>query len=185
MAEPRRFARLRSEPAAGYATLPDDGMCLSAYLVLRSPSEVGHVLLGKADPAGPWWEVAALDAARLTGIGDRWMLPATQLLLLEGPEEAGHRIATEMLGRPDLVLGYPRIYSEAYSRSAGPRDPHWDLQFVFSAVWPSGSVAASKGKLWKELRFVDVGATPADAFGRGHADVLALAGIPPRGLRPS
>jgi hypothetical protein len=180
MTAPRRFTRFRNQSGPGYVSLPEDGMCLSAYLILRAPAKPREVLLGRIDPAGPWAEVAALDATRVSGIGDRWVLPATQLLMFESPAEAAARIARELLGRQDLALGSPAIYSEAYGRSGGPADPHWDLQFVFTADWPGGSPDASRGKLWKELRFVDVGTAPLAAFGRGHGDVLALAGYPPR-----
>jgi len=185
MAEGRRFARLRAEAGAGFAGLPSDGMCLSAYLVLRSPTAPREVLVGRVNPSGPWWEVAALDEKRVAGLGDRWVLPATQLLLFEGPQQAALRIASEMLGRPTLNVGLPRVFSEAYVRGSASPDPHWDLQFVFSAPWPGGPLEPSRGQLWSELRFVDVERTPAAAFGRGHGDVLALVGLPPRPEGPA
>lgn len=175
----RRFARLRNDVRAGYSTIPGDGMCLSAYLVLRSATSPRQVVLGKVNPSGPWWEVAAIDEERLRSLGERWVLPATHLLLFEGPQEAARRIATEMLGRPTLNVGLPRVFSESYGRGEAGVDPHWDLQFVFSAPWTGPPPEEAKGALWKELRFVDVEKTPASSFGRGHGDVLALAGLAP------
>lgn len=160
-------------------------MCLSAYLVLRSPTAPREVLVGKVNASGPWWEVAALDEKRVAGLVDRWVLPATQLLLFESPQAAALRIATEMLGRPSLNVGLPRVFSEAYARGPGPADPHWDLQFVFSAPWPGGPLEPSKGKLWSELNFVDIEKTSASSFGRGHGDVLGLVGLPPLSEAPA
>ena len=181
MAEARRFARLSARPSErrGTFALPEDGMCLSAYLVVHRVRSPGEVLLGRARPDGPWERVACLDAERLRTLGDRWVLPATQLLLFEGPDQAARRIAEEMLGDPDLAVGSPAVYSEAYPRPLGRRDPHWDLHFVYTIPWPDGRPIPSVGALWRELRFVPVGETPADAFGRGHGDVLALTGRPP------
>lgn len=179
----RRFARLRRDPPPGRGglfDLPDDGLCLSAFLVVQPSGRPHEVLAGRpaADPA--WTEIGSLEGERLRSMADRWMLPASQLLFFESPEEAARRIAAEQLRRPDLSLPAPRIFSEAYSRPGGPaHDPHWDLHFVFRAEWPGGELAASRGSLWRELAFVDVTRTSATAFGRGHGDVLALAGLPP------
>jgi len=186
MAEPRRFARLRRQPTPGTTEVPDDGMCLSAFLLVHPADDPRKVLLGRPAPDGPWEEAAGLDTVRLAGIGDRWVLPASQLLLFEGPAEAAERLARELLGRPDLRPGAPRIFSEAYSRPATARDrgtntqdPHWDLHFVFPTTWPGGSLDDSRGRLWRELRFLDMGATASTSIGRGHGDVLALAGVAP------
>lgn len=178
----RRFARLSPTPSGPPETvgLPDDGMCLSAFLVLHPPESPRSVLLGRVDPSGPWPEAGGMDRARLERVGDRWLLPATQLLVFESPEEAGARIARELLGRSDLAMSAPRVFSEAYRRRSTSQDPHWDLHFVFDAGWGSAPLDAARGRLWKELRFVDPGALEADALGRGHEDVLALAGFPAR-----
>ncbi len=180
MTEGRRFARFGAAPSADVVGLPDDGMCLSAYLVVRPADRPQEVLLGQLEPSGPWETAAAIDAARAKRIGERWVLPATQLLFFEGPQEAARRIARELLGRDDLPLGAPQVFSEAYRREPAPRDPHWDLHFVYVTDWPGGAPPPSRGRLWKELAFLNVGATPAAAFGRGHGDVLALLGLPPK-----
>ena len=180
MTEPRRFARFGSPPAPGVAALPDDGMCLSVFLVVRAPDRPHDVLLGRIDPNGPWEQAAAIDGSRARRIGERWVLPASQLLLFEPVEAAARRISSEMLGRSDLVLGPPQLFSEAYRREGAAVDPHWDLQFVYVADWPGGAPERYRGRLWKELAFVDVRTVPSAGFGRGHGDVLALVGLPPR-----
>jgi len=182
----RPLARFRTDadPAHGSYPLPADGLCLSTFLLVRPPGRPREVLCGRVDPAGPWGAAAALDPERLRSLGERWVLPASQLLFFEGPQEGARRVAREQLGRDDLPLEPPQVYSEAYRRNADARDPHWDLHFVVAATWPGGSLEASRGRLWRELRFVEVGATPPAAFGRGHADVLALAGLAPGGRVP-
>jgi hypothetical protein len=180
VSDARRFARFGATGSFGVEALPDDGMCLSVYLVLQRPDRRGEVVLGRIDPNGPWENVAAIDRQRLARIADRWVLPATQLLLFESPQEAAQRISAETLGRRDLRFGAPQLFSEAYRREGPHHDPHWDLHLVYVADWTGAAPEGACGPLWKDLRFVDVVATPAVAFGRGHGDVLALVGLPPR-----
>jgi len=122
-----------------------------------------------------------MDAERARAIGDRWVLPASQLAFFESPSDAARRIAREMLGWREPPLGEPQVFSEAYPRDSGSQDPHWDLHFLFRTVWPGTSLTAARGRLWKELRFVRPVELSSAEFGRGHGDVLALAGLPPRG----
>lgn len=182
MTDPR-FARFRTglpAPGSGYSELPNDGMCLSAYLVLESPTRPGEILVGRIDPSGPWEEIGALDPKRAEAIAAQWMLPASHLRLFEGPEEAARRILASQLGVELPVLPPPRIVSEAYARPQSPdRDPHWDLQFIYRATWPIDGTPTHPA--WRELRFVDVTTVPVGDFARGHGDILALAGLPPGG----
>jgi hypothetical protein len=177
----RRFARLSARPTGRLGTfgIPEDGMCLSVYLLVRPTPSSRQVLAGRVDPTGPWASAACLDAERLRSVADRWILPATQLVFFEGPDEAAQRIAHVLLGCDDLRPEGPRVFNEVYGRGPERPDPHWDLQFVYAAVWPSGE-PPSRGRLWQELRFLDVEGTESREFGRGHGDVLALAGFPPR-----
>jgi hypothetical protein len=178
----RRFARLRPGNApfdAGFYGVPSDGMCLNVFLVVRSPDDGSRVLVGSpaADPR--WEEVGALDTPRLGRIGDRWMLPSSQLVLLEGPAEAARRVAHEQLGIDlDEVPG-PQVFSDTYPRRGPPGlDPHWDLHFVYSLQGPR---APAPAPLWKSLEYVRVTDTPRTAFARDHGDILELVGLPPRG----
>lgn len=173
----RRFARLRSgPPTADVNPVPDDGMCLNCFLVVRSRDQPAHVLVGRVDPAAPWAEIGGLGADRLTRIGDRWMLPASQLLLLESPDDAARRLARELLDRPLDAPPAPKVFSETYRRPGSTaRDPHWDLHYVYEIEWPGPP--PPKGRMWRQLDYRPVRSMPAEEFARGHHDVLALVGL--------
>ncbi len=174
----RRFCRFRPgtrPPSAGTSEVPDDGFCLSAFLVVESATRRGDVLLGRIDPEGPWSEAGGLSGERLRRWPDRWMLPASHLLLFESPGDAARRISAELLGRPIDEPGRPQVFSETYGRGAEGGDPHWDLQFVYRFSWPDPAPAA--GPLWRELAFRPVRTMVASEFARDHQDVLALVGL--------
>ncbi len=181
----RRFARLSAAPATqdGASAVPSDGMCLSVFLVIHPADRTGAVLLGRVAPGPEWATVGGLSAARLDRIGDRWMLPSSQLLLLEGPDAAADRVAREQLGGPLPDRTGPAVFSETYGRPGASGDPHWDLHFVYSARWRGTPPAP--GRLWRELAFVDVASTPAASIARGQADVLDLVGLRARRDPPS
>ncbi len=181
-AAPPRFCRFRPDADAGspiYSRVPDDGMCLSAFVLLHPPGGRGRVLVGRVEPSPRWARAGnlTLERARVASAG--WMLPSSHLELFEGPDAAGRRIVTEQLGLPDLPLPPPRVVSEAYRREGSARDPHWDLSFLFEAEWPGARPLSHP--LWKELALVEVARTPADRFVRGHGDILGLAGLAPAG----
>jgi hypothetical protein len=173
----RRFARLRNGPPTGDVNpLPDDGMCLNSFLVIRSRDRPEEVLLGQLDHSAPWEEVGGLGPERKARIGDRWMLPASQLLLLESPDAAARRLAVELLGRPLESVPAPRVFSETYRRPGSTaHDPHWDLHYVYEFEWPGS--APSRGRMWQQLEYRPVRSMPAESFARGHHDVLALVGL--------
>jgi ADP-ribose pyrophosphatase YjhB (NUDIX family) len=173
----RRFARLRNGPAtADVNPVPDDGMCLNAFLVVRSRDRPGEVLLGQVDPAAPWGPVGGLGPDRIARIGDRWMLPASQLLLLESPDDAARRLARELLGREIEPLPAPRVLSETYRRAGSTAsDPHWDLHYVYEVEGPG--VAPARGRMWRRLDYRPVRTMAPEEFARGHHDVLALVGL--------
>jgi hypothetical protein len=176
----RRFARLKGglpPLPPGYVGIPSDGMCLNVFLILRPPNDPGRVLLGRVAPDLRWEEVGGLDPSRVKGVSDRWILPASQLLLLEGPDAAARRIGQELLGIHPDPLPPPTVFSETYRRSSSEgADPHWDLHFMYSL---DGPAVPPRHPLWKELEYVRVAETPRTAFARGHGDVLELAGLPP------
>ena len=180
----RRFARMRSDAAsdpASYSALPDDGLCLSVFLLLQPPDHSDSILFGKADASADWMKLGGLDAARLASLADRWMLPACQLELFESPDSAAKRVAAEQLGAEELALSGPRVFSESYARSgAKGRDPHWDLHFVYVGLWSEQAPAAKSP--WKDLKFVAIsevlGQDPQvrqASLGRGHGDIIELA----------
>jgi hypothetical protein len=156
--------------------LPDDGLCLSTFLIFRHPRETGRVLLGRIDPRAAWDDLGALEPARVHGIGRRWMLPSSQLLFFESPIDSARRIAREQLERPLPPVEGPLVVSEQYRRST-PRaeDPHWDLHFIFQGPWPSESPPLARP--WVELDFVDVAQTASAEIARSQGDILELAGF--------
>jgi len=177
----KRFARLRRAPVeqhSGASEVPDNGMCLSVFLVLEAPNRPGAVLAGKVNPTAPWWEIGAVDPRRLAAIGERWMLPSRQLLLFESPQEAAQRILKEQLGSGPLDLEGPFVFSDPSERPGGPgRDPHWDIHLVFRGRWPTPQ--APRFSAWTALEFVEVGRTRRTDFARGQGDVLELVGLRP------
>ncbi|MCI4369922.1 MAG: hypothetical protein L3J81_01170, partial [Thermoplasmata archaeon] len=156
---PRVFARWRREadPGPGYAQIPEDGVCLSAFLVLTDPSDPRRVVLGRLDPRADWGRLGALEGSRLERSAGRWMLPASHFLEYESPAEAGRRIASEQLERTDLVLDTPHVVSDPYSRPDATGQ-HWDLDFLFRGRWPAG--VPLKAGPWVELAFVDPTTVP-------------------------
>jgi ADP-ribose pyrophosphatase YjhB (NUDIX family) len=178
----RRYARFRRAPLAdfpGSSEVPDNGMCLSVFLVLEAPGRDGAVLMGRVDPTAAWWEIGAIDPGRLERIGSRWMLPSRQLLLFESPDEAARRILNEQLGVGPLPLTGPRVFSDPSDRpGAEGQDPHWDVHFVYRGRWPSAAPPHAKG--WTQLQFVDVARTPRGEIARGQGDVLELVGLSPK-----
>ena len=175
----RRYARLRpgaTPDAPGASVVPDDGMCLSAFLVLRPVGRAGEVLMGRINPEAPWAWIGGLDPQRVARIGARWMLPSSQLLLFESPVDAVRRIVHEQLETSLPDLRGPVVFSEAYRREGSERrDPHWDLHFVFEGRWPEARLP--KSTAFRELAFVDVARTPRADIARSQADVLELLGL--------
>ncbi|HXQ78863.1 MAG: hypothetical protein WB788_09290 [Thermoplasmata archaeon] len=176
----RRFARLSAATPLppGSSAVPDAGMCLSVFLVLRSPEDPHRVLMGRANPSAPWWEFGGLDPGRLERVGRSWMLPSRQLLLFEGPEEAARVIAREQLGAELPTVSAPAVFSDPSRRPGSEhRDPHWDFHFVFDGRWPTSTPPSHR--LWQELSFVDVPKTRRSEIARGQGDVLELIGLSP------
>ena len=174
----RRFARLATPGTGrGHGTvgLPSDGMCLNVFLVLTAPADDGQVLMGRISPGPTWAELGGVDPARAERIGERWMLPASQLLLFESPTDAATRLAKELLGIDRPLLEGPQVFSEAYARSTDPSaDPHWDLHFVFTGRGPA---RAPTHPLWKELAYLPVAKRTPSEFARSHGDILELVGF--------
>jgi len=178
----RRFARLRRAPLAEFAgasEVPDNGMCLSVFLVLERPDRPGAVLLGRLEPTAPWWEIGAVDPKRLAAVGDRWMLPSRQLLLFESPDQAARAILKDQLGSDPIPLSGPFVFSDPSDRPASGKDPHWDVHFVFRGRWPTST--APHHPAWKHLEFVDIASTPRSEISRNQGDVLELVGLAPKG----
>lgn len=179
MSEARRFCRFRNDgdPARGTIPLPNDGFCLSAFVLLHPDGDPDRVLAGRVRATGDWERVGGIDASRLRRIGADWMLPASHLLLFESPSEAARRISVEQLGGELRGLTGPLVVSDAYSREDGSSlDPHWDFHFIFEGS--VRSVPSPPDGLWDRLEFVEAGSPPASGFARGHADIVEFARRP-------
>ena len=181
MTPPRRFARLRRGSVAevpGYSVVPENGLCLSTCLVIRPPREDRRVLLGRLDPRAPWLEIGGLDPTRVARIGDSWMLPSSQLLFFETPEESAHRIAREQLYSELPPIEGTYFNAEAYPSAGHPNgDPHWDFYFVYRARWPTDE--PPRAAPFRSLEFADLDRVRPVEIARGQGDVLALAGLAP------
>jgi ADP-ribose pyrophosphatase YjhB (NUDIX family) len=177
----QRFARYRptSRTIRGrrFWSLPEGGVCLSAFLVIRPKGTPSRVLLGRPNPVATWEHMATLEAEHLTTIGDRWILPASHLLEFESPADSARRILRQQLEVADLFLRGPEVFSESYPSALDPESGlHWDLHFVFRGDWPSRE--PPRPSAWRELAFLDTRTLTQADMARGHADILALAGVP-------
>lgn len=179
MTTERRFCRFSRSPATaafGVPEVPDDGLCLCAFLVLASAERPTRVLMGKLDPSAPWDHLGALDPERLEAWKDRWMLPSSHLLLREAPQAAAERILREMTPLAPRPLKGPQVASEVYAPERHPQaKEHWDLEFIFRASVSESELKAHPA--WRELRFVETSTlTPAEVA-RAQGDILEHAGL--------
>ncbi|MGP8071978.1 MAG: hypothetical protein ACLPZM_02475 [Thermoplasmata archaeon] len=177
----RKFARLRpsvSPTAVDEFTVPPAGMCLSAFLVLTDPADPSSVLLGHIAPDPRWGELGGIGPERVARFTNLWMLPSSQLMLLEGPGEAARRLGRELLGLELDGLSDPRVFSESYpGREGGANGLHWDLHFVFVARGPARPPHLP---IWRELAYRRVASIPRAEFARNQGDVLELVGLAPK-----
>jgi ADP-ribose pyrophosphatase YjhB (NUDIX family) len=157
-------------------TVPQDGLCISTFLVIRPHGQPGRVLLGRINPEGPWAHIGGLDASRVKQWSAGWMLPSSQLIYYETPEESARRIAREQLGIELGKLPAPLLMSDSDQRSTAAKgDLHWDIGFVY--VFDDHAGTPPTHPAWTDLRFVDVPSTSRREFVRAHQDVLQLAGL--------
>lgn len=147
--------------------IPDGGFCLSAFVVLSPPGKPGQVLLGRLNTGAPWEHLGALDKERAEKNSKGWMIPSSQLILFESPQEAASRILTEQLSITDQKLTGPYVFSEVY----GPKN-HWDIEYIFTGE----REGVPKSDAWSELRFVDTSTAKKEDMARSHEDILAHVG---------
>jgi ADP-ribose pyrophosphatase YjhB (NUDIX family) len=175
----RRFCRFSRSPSTarfGMPEVPDDGLCLSAFVVLSSAEHPSQVLMGQLNPDAPWDHLGALDPERVAAWRDRWMLPASHLLVLESPEAAAVRILVELTGLGPRPLQGPQVGSEVYTPERHPSATHhWDLEFIFRGVASEAEIRPIPP--WKELRFVETRTLGRGAMARSQDDVLRQAGF--------
>lgn len=141
-----------------------DALCLSAFLV----SIEEGLLVGRMRDPEAW---ATLDAVQAKGSafqGERWVLPASHLVVAESPDAAARRIATEQLGGRLRGLTPWRVLSFAGPLASRDEATHWDLCFVYQA-----EVELAETPPWfAELRRVPLETLRPEAFARGHGEVL-------------
>lgn len=177
--ESRKFARFRptAEVDRMVFEVPEDGLCLSTFLLLRPRDHPDRVLLGRIDPKGSWAHIGGVDASRAKQWTGGWMLPSSQLLYYESPEESARRIAREQLGVELADLPTPILMSDSEQRPAAAKgNLHWDIGFVFVIDGFTGE--PPRHPAWTELNFVEVAQIPRRDFVRSQQDVLQLAGMP-------
>jgi len=156
---------------------PRAGLCLSVFLLVGDPKNPNLVVLGRPAASAPWQELGNLEPAHLESLQDRWLLPACHLVEFESPRAAAERVVKEQLGLEHLELRGPEVVSESYPSKIDPEGAsHWDLDFLFRADWPRGRELRSSP--FKELRLIDTRLVAATNLGRGHGDILILAGYP-------
>src|SRR5205809_2297860 len=179
MTTDRRFSRFsKSAATAAFSVteIPDDGVCLSAFLIVTEARDSKKVLMGHMNPKAAWDHIGALDPSRVEAHSHGWMLPSSHLIFLESPDDAARRIAREQLELPDLALSGPHVVSEVYTPRRFPGTAlHWDLEFLFR-----GRLAAADAPHpapWNELAFVDLPRPSQAELARSHEDVTQLAGL--------
>jgi ADP-ribose pyrophosphatase YjhB (NUDIX family) len=164
----RRFAAFSKDALPPRMnTLPQGGMCISAFLVISERGEAGSVLMGRINKNADWDHIGALDGKRVERFASGWMLPSSHLMLFETPEGAARRILREQLGIRNQTLGGPLTFSDTSGTSN-----HWDLGFIFTGERETAPSSAS----WDELKFVDVAKLKRDEIVRSQLDVLTYAG---------
>ncbi len=164
----RRFAAFsRDAVAPRMDSIPEGGLCISAFLVISKTGNPNEVIMGRINANAPWDHIGALDGKRLARVGSGWMLPSSHLMLFETPEGAARRVLREQLG----IRGQRLVGPLSFADTSGSAN-HWDIGFVFSGERDS----VHRNDAWDELRFVDVTGLKPDDVVRSHTDVLAYAG---------
>jgi ADP-ribose pyrophosphatase YjhB (NUDIX family) len=171
------FSRREDAPPFRLHEIPEDGFCLSAFVLVRSERRPTAVLLGRINPKAPWDHLGALDEGRIEAHRHGWMIPSSHLLLHEAPDAAAARILTEQLGLRGLPLEGPLVVSEVYTPLRfHDLTRHWDLEFLYFGE--TGEEGLSPQPAWQTLEFVETRTLRPDAMARSHEDVLASAGFP-------
>jgi ADP-ribose pyrophosphatase YjhB (NUDIX family) len=153
-------------------TVPEGGMCISAFLVISKKDEAGSVLMGRINKNAEWEHIGALNGKRLERFASGWMLPSSHLILFETPEGAARRILREQLGLKNLKLQGPMTFADTSTAPFSGMLNHWDIGFIFTAERES----VPSSEVWDELKFVDVDVLKPDDIVRSQIDVLTYAG---------
>lgn len=180
MTTDRKFAAFskQSRDGLGITDIPEDGFCISVFLIVRDADNPRRVLMGHLDPGAPWDHIGALTKDRVQAHSKGWMIPSSHLIYGESPADAVARVAREQL---DLEipprsrdLGF-RVYSEVYSPRRFPeRKAHWDLELVYEVALKPDLVLTNKPPAaWSSLSFIDLDHYDKNEIARSHEDILA------------
>ena len=173
----RRWARFGPTDPRWFAHVPEDGCCLSAFVLVTDRR--GGLLLGRARPHRDWPEKGCMPLWRLRQVAGHgeWTLPASHLLMDESPDAAARRVARDWAGyarsRPRLVTVTSELMPTGqFRRDGGKRVPrlHWAICFLYE-LRSSRKPAPRPG--WSELRFFSPTALRGLSIGRGHRDLLS------------
>ena len=148
-------------------TVPQGGMCISAFLVISKRGEPSSVLMGRINKNAEWDHIGALNGKRLERFASGWMLPSSHLILFETPEGAARRMLREQLGLRNQSLEGPLTFADTSGTSN-----HWDLGFIFTGERES----IPSNTAWDELKFLEIDKLKRDEIVRSQLDVLAYAG---------
>lgn len=160
---------MKHAPPAGFSQLPAGGMCLSVFLFA---SRDGRIVLGKYKDDPVWEELAGLDPDRRRTHGRGWTVPATHLKFGEDPRDAARRVGAEILRMPGAEYSEPRVEVDYYDSKLVPGAKHYDIWFFVDAV-PPERFELRAPPWYSDLAWQDPSAVPAEAYTRGHEDVVA------------
>ena len=168
MTTDRRFAAFsKNAQPPRMRSVPEGGMCISAFLVISRKGEPGSILMGRINKNAGWDHIGAVNQKNLERFASGWMLPSSHLILFETPEGAARRILREQLGIRNQALEGPLTFADTSGTSN-----HWDLGFIFKGERES----APSSPAWEKLTFVNVADLREEEMVRHQVDVLAYAG---------
>ena len=178
--KPCRFQPSAAPEDPDHSTVPEAGLCLSVFPILTEPRRPDRVLMGRYDASFDWRRIGAISRDRVEKMQDLWLLPGRHLFLYEDPKAAVATILWEQLGLENHPLRGLEAISESWEPPhAAGHGSHWDISFIYRGEWPMGRQLHAAP--WRELAFKNPLILDPAQVGRGHLDVLAMAGftVPP------
>jgi ADP-ribose pyrophosphatase YjhB (NUDIX family) len=174
----KRWARIGSRDPSWLRHVPSAGLCLSSFVIVRNKNSI---LLGLPHANDSWPEKGGFPTRHAAELEkDRlWLLPATHLLMEESPDHAARRIANEwagVKGTPTflMVQSHLRPSKVRKSQRNSPTGPnHWDICFVYELE--TRARPNSKPR-WSQTQFFSRTKIRKLRLGRGHKDILSVAG---------
>jgi|TARA_B100001971_G_C18185386_1_gene535269 ADP-ribose pyrophosphatase YjhB (NUDIX family) len=153
---PIKFARFGTGPER----TPEEGMCLSSFLVVRKNDSV---LVGKVGNPKYWEKKWFVPIAAPERWKNKWVLPAGHLLYGEHPDKTALRILREMLQQKS---GKPKfLQTQSQSQPSG----HWDICFIYATAVKTD---IQKPAWFSEMKFQKISQLKRLDWGRGHGDIL-------------